>query len=411
MLSTSCEQVQMIAAFVAPIFCTARSGSNHPPRKPRIPPNFSQSRKQVQKWQPSEDPAITAVSIALEQWRIITNHPPGQLPSDSHLRRCDTARELRLRSLILRAGGHKVVQARLGLKRSASSQNQEVEALADAVRRLYEREGRKISGLNFPTMNEIRRLNPKLGNRIAALPGHNGLRKVREKFLVTNMTTNSAVARKWRSWADPEGIRAELLAFQRHPQVLPRLCSLPADLELLIQRQGGASAFVREHRMILEKDWVNVARFANLVNWMVDQLDEPRPERGNVPEYLEMVKRQCISPPSFPLMSAIVRSDMLGEMKRYGGRRGLACRLGFERSDGPRGVFMGEFSLTFAADVLSHAVEQVYVTTDSYLGMPTIANLKAHGRHDLARATEFLGGEEDVGRRLGLVPMCTQETE
>lgn len=355
---------------------------------------------------PDEDPALTAVAIALEQWRQRTSQPPGYLPSDSHLRRCEAAKALRLHSLIARAGGYKSVQYRLGLQPFASSSRKELERVAQLLRQVCEREGRRLSTSDFPRMGEIRKMDPRLGNRIAALPGRNGWHKLRE-FYGLESTLGTGSKREWGVWIDPERIRTELLAYQPHPQVLPRLCAMPRDISSAIQRQGGARVFVQKNSMVLEKDWENIRRLARLAGWLAQQVCESRGKETNtnsVDQFLKLVREEIEYPPRFPSMETVAAAGLTQDVQRYGGRKGLACRLGFERSSGFRDVFLGPFSITFAAKLLDFAVEQVDVSDDCSVAMPTVVSLRATGRHDLAAAVKLLGGEYNVGRRVGLVP-------
>lgn len=395
-----------VLTFTPPTLCIAFQPKTPSRSKPRAPPSFSKRRTKPRPWVSEEDPALAAVAVALEQWRRQTSQPPGYLPSDSHLRRCDTAKALRLHSLIVRAGGYKSVQYRLGLQPFVSSSRKELEKVAQLLRQLCEREGRRLSATDFPRMGEIRKMDPRLGNRIAALPGRNGWHKLRE-FYGFESTLGAGRKREWGVWMDPERIRTELLAYQPHPQVLPRLCAMPRDISSAIQRQGGARVFVQKNGMVLEKDWENIGRFARLANWLAQQSYKSRGQDSSTNgggEFLKLVMEECQYPPRFPSTEDIAGAGFTQDLQRYGGRKGLTCRLGFERSSGFREVFLGPFSVTFGAQLLDFAVEQVDVSEDCSVAMPSIISLRANGRHDLAAATEMLGGEYNVGRRVGLVP-------
>lgn len=391
--------------FTPPTFCIASQPKTPSRSKPRAPPSFSKRRSQPRPWVPDDDPALIAVAIALDKWRQATSHPPGYLPSDSHLRRCDVAKELRLHSLIARAGGYRAVQSRLGLQPLVSSNKKELEKVAKLLAQVCEKVGRPLSANDFPRMGEIRRMDPRLGNRIAALPGRNGWHRMRELYGAESIL-GTGKKNVWRVWTDPERIRTELLAYQLHPQVLPRLCAMPTDISAAIQRQGGAKAFVQKHGMVMEKDWENVRRFAKLVRWLALQSLQSRGTKTSakgIGEFLSMVEEECENPPKFPSMESVLTAGFAPDLQRYGGRKSLSSRLGFERVSGLQEVFLGPFSVTFAATLLEYAVEQVDVSECS-VAMPSLKSLKVSGRHDLVAATEFFGGEHIVGRRVGLVP-------
>lgn len=168
--------------------------------------------------------------------------------------------------------------------------------------------------------------------------------------------------------------------------------------------------FAQVNGMVLDKDWTNVLRFALLIRWLSDQVSPTVHDSQGLetdPEaYMRIVHDQTMHPPSFPSADLISSAGLSNDLQRYGGRRSLAMRLGFSRSQGIRDVFLGPFSVLFAADILEYAAQQVHVSPDGCVGMPTLQFLEADGRADLAAAVVHFGGEEEVGRRVGLVPLA-----
>lgn len=403
----------------------SRTSSSRPSvaKKPRAPPRFSEHRSVPRRWRPAETQniALQAVAGALEQWRLETGQPAGYLPSDSHLRRCEAARKLRLQSLIVRAGGHRAVQAGLDLRPIESSasavKGRKLAGLADGLSAICSKNGLPPPTENFPDKKIIQKLCPQLGNRIAAFPGRNGYNRLAEyvRAKATNIPHEEpareqlARTRKWGARTNPDQLRMELLAYQIHPQVLPRLNSLPTEIATAIQRQGGAAVFAKAHGMVQGKDWTNVLRFALLIRWLSDEVSSTVDDSqggDTVPEsYQRMIEYQIAHPPKFPSADQISGAGFMTEVQRYGGRKSLAIRLGFSRAYGIRDVFLGPFSVAFAADILEYAAQQVYVSSDGSVGMPTVECLSADGRPDLAAAVGYFGGEEAVGRRVGLVPL------
>lgn len=312
------------------------------------------------------------------------------------------------------------MQQRLGLRPQESAarllQERELAALSEALADVLAEAGLPPLGEVFPEKRVIRSLSPQLGNRIAAFPGRNGYNRLEQyvRFRAMRLPIPEASqetlspSRKWRAWTDPEIIRAELLAYQLHPQVLPRLNSLPRDLSAAIQRQGGAAAFASAQGMILDKDWINVTRLARLVRWLADfALDNSGVTSKSsleVDEYVNLIRRQAADPPQFPSQEAISCAGLTNELQRYGGRKSLALRLGFAHVHGIRDAFMGPFSVQYAADILEFASRQVYVH-DGSVAMPTAELMRANGRNGLAEAVVFFNGEDNVGRRVGLVPL------
>ncbi|CDF37485.1 unnamed protein product [Chondrus crispus] len=391
-------------------------------KKPRAPPRFAEHRSTPRRWRAADekDALLRQVTTALNQWYQETGHPKGSLPSDSHLRRCEIARRLRLQRLVTRAGGHRAVQASLGLRPIQSSLNavkeKELAELAQSLYMLCADHDLVHPSEEFPDKKLIRKLSPPLGNRIAAFPGRNGYNRLAEYIRAkANKSFEKPVrdefksTKRWGLRTNPHELRMELLAYQTHPQVLPRLNSLPSEIAGAIQRQGGAAVFARAHGMVLDRDWGNLLRFSGLIRWLSDQvfplIDVPNGSNANTAEsYLLMVQYQMKHPPNFPSPVEVARAGFTNDVLRYGGRKSLAGRLGFSRTYGIRDVFMGPFSVLFAADLLEHAVKQVHVSADCSIAMPAMECMVADGRSDLAGAVGFLGGEGAVGRRVGLVP-------
>lgn len=155
--------------------------------------------------------------------------------------------------------------------------------------------------------------------------------------------------------------------------------------------------------MMLEKELANVARFAELVSWLSTEVPYDASDG-----FVDGVKRQAALAPPFPSTDRIAAAGLTNHLARYGGRRSLATRLGFARESGIKGLFMGPFSVNFASAVLEYSVGRVFVSPDGSVGMPKVDYLRSDGKHELADAVEFFGGETAVGRRIGLVPTCIQ---
>lgn len=389
-------------------------------KKARAPPRFAEYRSTPRRWRPDDgqDAVLRQLASALKQWYNETGNPKECLPSDSHLRRCEIARKLRLQSLVIRAGGHRAVQASLGLRPVQSSlkavKGKELAELAQSLSALCTAHGLLPPSEEFPDKKLIRKLSPALGNRIAAFPGRNGYNRLAEYIrAIANQASAVPVrdelkgTRRWGLRTNPHELRMELLAYQVHPQVLPRLNSLPSEISGAIQRQGGASVFARAHGMVLDREWGHLTRFSALIRWLSDQVlshQFPQGPESSPASYLNIVRYQVKNPPEFPSPDRIARANFTNDILRYGGRKSLAVRLGFARTHGIRDVFMGPFSVLFAADLLEYAVKQVNVSSDCSVAMPAIECMIADGRADLAAAVGLLGGEDEVGRRVGLVP-------
>lgn len=311
------------------------------------------------------------------------------------------------------------VQSRLGLRPKEShareTKNRELVAIAHSLEDTCSLAGRPPPHVDLPHFSTIRKLDPRLGNRIAAFPGRNGYNRLAEYIRSRSVDASQPEplnpdpkpTGNWGVWTDPQTTRAELLAYQLHPQVLPRLCSLPVELSGAIQRQGGASVFASREGMVLDKNWANILRLSRLVRWLADEVnhEENKGEQISEVRYFNLVQTQCTSPPPFPSAARICKAGLATDVQRYGGRKALAVRLGFSRVHGIRDLFMGPFSVQLAADVLDFAVRQVDVASDGSVVMPTIRSLEANGKGHIANVVETLGGEIEVGRRLGLVPL------
>lgn len=159
--------------------------------------------------------------------------------------------------------------------------------------------------------------------------------------------------------------------------------------------------------MVLDKNWVNIVRLARLVRWLSDEVNHEADNEQQISKlsYFSRIHAQCTNPPPFPSAARICEAGLAGDVQRYGGRKALAVRLGFSRVHGIRNLYMGSFSVQFAADVLDFAARQVDVASDGSVAMPVIRSLIANGKGHIANVVETLGGEVEVGRRLGLVPL------
>lgn len=290
--------------------------------------------------------------------------------------------------------------------------------MAHLLRDACQREHLPPPHIHFPSRNHIRRIAPSLANRIAAFPGRRGYGRLAEfinppPLSDTVLSTSShlpaspALSQSTTSsgiWRNTPNVFAHLANHQKHPRVLPRLCSLPSNLASAIQRQGGASVFASRHAMVLEKDWANVDRLSKLVSFLADYVDNlyhPNPDVL----YLDIVSAQSTALPPFPPADIVEAAAMTQEIQRYGGKRSLALRFGFSKDHCIKGLFMGPFSVRLAADLLQYATTQVSVAKDGSVAMPSIASLRADGLGHLVAAISFFGGEEVVGRRIGLVPI------
>lgn len=363
---------------------------------------------------PSTD--LEKLAQSLREWRRRTGDSSGQLPSDSRLRGCEVARELGIHGKISRAGGFRVVQQMLGLapmlSRTQTSKDRELLALAEAIRALCERERLPDPCVQFPEKRVIRRLEPTLGNRIEAFPGRSGYSRLAAHMQgrdLGDVRTRSVSHHTYGLWTDPWLTRELLAPYLSHPNVLPRLCTLPRETAAAIQRHGGAAEFVNKVGMIKHKDWSNVLRFARLVRWLADcartaEIAEGEDFSKNPDAYVSMVETESMSGVEFPPASTIESAGYSRDCQRYGGRKSLSIRLGFLYVNSRMPLFMGPMSVRFAADLLEYAAQAVCVSEDCSVGMPPLERLIEDGRLDLVAAIGIFGGEVDVGRRLGLVP-------
>lgn len=367
-------------------------------------------------------PPITRVEEALRTWQQLTDNPPHHLPSALHIRRCPVAQSLRLSSLIIRAGGFRFVRHELNLGSTTtarvSSRNKELSHLANDLKDLCTQLSLPSPHESLPSMRIIRAHHPTLANRIAAFPGRAGYNALARYFnsplatpaskltsrSTSSITPSSSERYRHGQWADPLDILHKLKPFQPHPNVMPQLKELPPELSSAIQRKGGCNRFALDHSLVHFRNYQNSMRLAHVTKWLSTaacsdtRISRPNPDKE---EYLRFIKSQSSNPPMFP-PSSTMPTRIVQHIYRLGSKRTLALRLGYGQKDGIAGLFLGDFSIQFAADILDFAMENVTVSNDSCVGMPTAASL--YQQPHLIAGTELFGGTVAVGRRLGLVP-------
>lgn len=376
-------------------------------------PSSRETRKTRKTHQDSN--TFQQLSIALKAWHTRTNSPTDMLPADSMTRRCDVAKELHLAGLIHKAGGYRRVQKVLKLRPPTSSTQifctRELEQMTAALQSMCQKHRLAPPDQRFPSRDQIRLLSPSLANRIAAFPGRKGYGRLIEYLGSDNgfapephWTPHSTTKpiRSWGIWTSPDTVFHSMARYQRHPHVLPRLCSLPTSIANAIQRQGGATLFARQNHLVLEREWANILRFTTLVKWLSNVCETPN--AAYLP-YLERVRQQAQTPPKFPCTKHLEACSIEVNIHRYGGRRALALRFGLASEHAIKGLRMAPFSIQFAADLLEFASHKVLVSDDGSIAMPSASYARAAGRSELAEAIVLFGGEDEVGRRVGLVHM------
>jgi hypothetical protein len=259
-------------------------------------------------------------------------------------------------------------------------------------------------GVRMPEREELRAVNPTLANRIEALPGRNGWRRL--AAFVGSEAALPPVRRRKRSAAtllrrldDVEYLRAQLRPFQAHARVVPCLHSLPSELRSAVRRHGGVGEFARVARMLRLAEWQHFVRFGSLLDALCAVLYGADAAGG----WLRRVEAESREEAEFPTGEEMRAVGMHAAVQTYGGRRALGARLGFRRQKG--GIYMGAFSVTFAAELVRYAVDVAAVTPEGYLAMPRVEWMLRDGRGDLATLCERFGGAAEVGRRVGLVPV------
>ncbi|PXF49184.1 hypothetical protein BWQ96_00973 [Gracilariopsis chorda] len=366
----------------------------------------------------SDNPAHTDVLVqlanAVRAWQCRTKSPSTWLPTDSLTRRCDVARELQLSYLIKKAGGYRQVQNLLNLRPATSStqtyQINELEEMAILLRSLSQQNGLPPLEEYFPSRRQIRQMSPTLANRIASFPGRGGYGRLLEYVKdgihpststqnVSQWSTDRGELREWGVWTSKELILERLATFQSHSRVLPRLCSLPSSISCAVQRQGGAALFAQQHNLILEKDFEKMSRLSTVVRWLSDVVEEDYP--AHLP-YGDRIRLQAETPPTFPSSNYVRKCGMEVNIQRCGGRRSLALRLGFASEYAIKGLRMGPLSVRFAADLLDFAMDTVIVSKDGSIAIPSADYLREAGKSHLVDGIQLFGGEDTVGRRLGL---------
>jgi hypothetical protein len=289
----------------------------------------------------------------------------------------------------------------------------------------------------LPTRDHLRRVNPTLANRIEALRGRNGYRRL-ARFVGAPaplaLRRNRGATRSTALWMDIDCVRQALRPYQNHPNVLPRIGSLSAEMRAVVRRLGGSEAFCKKAGMLGDAEWRTVCRFSTFLTGLVllmyanhDPSSLPGPSSHPSPPSMSSPSstnplqgagpaRQPCMPPlhyrvenesrglvPFPSTRALVDAGLYPAVQRYGGRHALIFRLGFARGSSP--IFMGSFSVSYAAELLVYATEVATCTSDGYVGMPSRAKMSADGRLGLSKLTRVFGGEVEVGRRCGLVPI------
>lgn len=364
---------------------------------------------------------ITRVEKAVKTWQRRTNNPPRLLPSALHIRACPVAQSLRLSTLIDQAGGFRFVRHKLNLKLTTTarvcSRNKELSHLATDLQDLCTQLSLPSPHESLPSLRVIRAHHPTLGNRIAAFPGRTGYDALARYFntplatpaskskspSISSATSYSPKRYKHGQWTDPLVILNKLKPFQPHPNVMPQLKELPPELSTAIQRKGGRNRFALDHSLVHFTSYQNSKRLAHITKWLSTAtcsdtcISGPNPDKE---EYLRFIKSQSLNPPLFPSTKNMPTSIMQ-QIYRLGSKRTLALRLGYAQEDGIPGLFLGDFSIQFAADILDFAVENVTASYDSSVGMPTATSLYQHPH--LIAGIEMFGGTDAVGRRLGLV--------
>ncbi|KAI0557639.1 hypothetical protein FGB62_281g013 [Gracilaria domingensis] len=403
----------MRQGFIVPL---ALSSNSHALGNTAKQSRHRRARRIPKKVQAARSDVLEQVSEAVRLWQIRTNTPPNWMPTSSIVRRCEVAKELHLNTLITKAGGYRQVQHQLNLQPPISAaqnyQEREVRKMAFLLRSACEANGFPPPEDHFPTRHQIRRMAPILANRIASFPGRRGYGKLAEyiknnsSMLASQLSESNEPQRDmhaWGVWTSTDFILYKLKQYQSHSRIMPRLCSLPSSIACAVQRKGGAALFAREQNMLLEKDVDKMSRYASLVRWLDNMVAVDSPEL----QYIDMIRLQSENPPPFPSSREIHKWEMEANLARCGGRRYLALRLGFAPECAMKGLRMGPFSVRLAADLLEFALCEVLVSVDGNLAMPSISYLQEKGKLDLAIATQMFGGEDVVGRRIGLVPQIT----
>lgn len=374
-----------------------------------------------------KSPLYHQLQKSLVVWQHLTNTSSYEVPNDLQVRRCPIAQSLRLSSLISRAGGYQYVRKQLGLIPSTTirqnSRQRELKQLAVSLQHLCKRLSLPSPYVSFPTRQCIRLNDPTLANRIEAFPSRAGYIALESQFrspsylhsqaslstLRTHPFKSSSKRSKWGYWVNFDRLMIELAPFQSHPRVMPPLNRLPNQLVSAIQRQGGSQLVAQRAKFVRYKNYQGSLRLTTIVQWLAQHACRTLPfseVNPNPTAYLNFVRFQSESPPSFPSSQEIPHA-ILKDIQGLGGKKVWALRLGYAREDAIPGLFMGTFSVQLASDLLLYATNSAFAAHDGCLAMPTMNALKETPH--LLTAVQFFGGEVTIGRRLGLIPLFSEQ--
>lgn len=277
----------------------------------------------------------------------------------------------------------------------------ELSVLAYELIAMCERYGLAHPAERLPAREQLRRYDPTLANRIEALRGRNGYRRL---AVYVGAAPPPRKRRRRRSakclakWKQVNFVLDALRPFQRNQNVLPSVECLDLDLRSALKWHGGVKKFCYTTGMLLDSEWRMMRRYACFMLRLV-RLSYPSP----LPPFMERVETEAKACLHFPPTSAFESAGLWIALQRYGGRRALILRLGYKKAT--NGLFMGPFSVSFAAELLSYAISLALVSDDSNLAMPSLERMERDGRENLANLCVRFGGPKEVGRRVGLVPI------
>jgi hypothetical protein len=276
--------------------------------------------------------------------------------------------------------------------------------LASALTITCVRNGWPHPSVSLPSRSVLRGADPTLANRIEALRGRDGYRRLARYVGATPppLVPRSKRRRRDERWENPEYV-LQVLRQQQYEQrnVMPRLSSLSTDLRAAVRIHGGPKEFARKLGLLPASEWRTVRRFGELLDGLVSLVYEGRP----LPALPTRIEEEALAQVPFPRTHQLRRAGLYSPVQRYGGRRALSARLGFARD--ASGVFMGSFSVSFASELVGYAARVGIATQDGFVGMPSFTQMEADGRADLIAQCERFGGGADVGRRVGLVPLAS----
>lgn len=172
-------------------------------------------------------------------------------------------------------------------------------------------------------------------------------------------------------------------------------------LKQCLFRFGSPSKICKMCGLISYREWIYFEGQLNLLQGLKQYLDEyQNSDYSNFPIALEIYKN------GYETLYALIQ--------RFGGRRALASRFSMKSqtkggSTGHgeyAGVFFGNFSITFAIELLDFVradlMKQKAPLKVTAIRMPSKYKLESAGREDLINQIEVFGGYENVARRLGL---------